>query len=137
MVEVIMIPKVFEMCIKDKDLVYSSDKSPGKMFVDTGSGEMLMNPTEVGNFTVTLSAVDRKGAPVTVATVSFEVKVVQDFKLSSEWNPAAMVDGIQPLYQTNAFHDIQAPRLSKSELFEGVESGDPTQVAYALELYMN
>lgn len=116
-------------------LDFADGKSPGKMFVDTGSGEMLMNPTEVGNFTVTLSAVDRKGASVTVATVSFEVKVVQDFKLSSEWNPAAMVDGIQPLYQTNAFHDIQAPRLSKSELFEGVESGDPTKVAYALELF--
>ena len=92
-------------------------KLPGKLFVDTATGEMLMLPTEIGKYKVNLVAVDGRGA-VTV--------VVDDFAFSVVAVPAAPTceDGYALIEGRCEYFDIQINQ-TKRKVKADVEYTDP------------
>lgn len=114
--------------------------SPGKLLVDTETGEMLMLPEQIDTgYTVSLLAVDKRGS-VAIVVDAFEFSVVEPpaFKIGvDETGPRKEVGNKFDDYDTiTEYVTGESYRIAPRQLIESetsVSSGEFKNIKYALE----
>lgn len=115
-------------------LSFGSNGSPGKVFVDTETGDVLAQPGKVGSFTVSLNAIDAGGFETEVQRFLLLVSVRPDFQVVANWNPeTAMASSFENTSVTlGATVSVPGPVLSTADLFDNPFDDDYSKIIFKL-----
>eukprot|EP00039_Didymoeca_costata_P010502 m.141424 g.141424 ORF g.141424 m.141424 type:complete len:1767 (+) comp14850_c0_seq6:155-5455(+) len=111
-------------------------KSPGTFLVDTDTGDMLFNPENEGEYTMSLKGVDIRGVETTVRQWTFVVEAKPNFNVSFLWDASSLgvQQGFVPIIALNQTYQMEGPAMGKDTLFINA-AGAVDNIVFSLRFY--
>lgn len=114
-------------------LSYGAKGPPGRVLVDSNTGDMLGKPDNAGTYEVHLNAVDSGGFETAVQIVTVQATVRPDFKVVDDWDPQqAMKSSLPGKHYLGATISVPGPGIPLKDLFENPFDGNYDKIIFKL-----